>query len=185
MIRDRGVALRYVNALFGASEKRGLESKVLADLESIDQIEGGPGPSLQNFLESPSVLDEHKESVTRTVLGGRVEELTVQFVLLMLRKKRIQHLPLVLAPFRRLVETKLGMAHAELVTAVPVDDATVTRMREQLEALTGKKVAFEKKVDPAILGGAVVTLEGRVLDSSLRYQLRVLREDLLATQVVN
>jgi len=184
VIRDRGVALRYVNALFGASEKRGLESQVLADLESIRQLEAS-GPSLQTFLESPSVLTEHKESITRRVLESHVEEIVVQFILLMLRKKRVQHLPLVLEPFRRLVEAKHGIAHADLVTAVPVDDETVSRMRAQLEALTGKKVALDRKVDPAILGGAVVTLEGRVLDSSLRQRLQDLREELLATQVVN
>jgi F-type H+-transporting ATPase subunit delta len=182
VIRDRGVALRYANALFGAAEKRGVTEAVLSDLLSLQELEA-MGPSLQSFLESPSILDEHKEALFVKVLRGNVDEITVQLGLLMLRKGRIQHLPLVLVPFRKLVEAKLGMERAEVLSAIPLDAGTLERMRLGLEQVTGKKIQIVAAVDPSILGGVVVTVGGQVLDSSLRTRLASLREELMQSRV--
>ena len=182
MIRDRGVALRYANALFGAAEKRGVTETVLSDLLSLEELES-KGPSLQSFFESPSILDEQKEALAVKILRGRSEEITVQLVLLMLRKGRIQHLPLVLVPYRKLVEAKLGQERAEVVSAIPLDAGTLERMRLGLEQVTAKKIQMVAEVDPSILGGVVVTVGGQVLDSSLRTRLALLREELMQARV--
>lgn len=184
MIRDRGVAVRYANALFGAAEKRGVAEQVLADLEGVAALEKTGGPSLQSFLESPSVLDEHKEQMVVAVLRGRAHELVVQLLLLMLRKKRIGHFPLVLPQYRALVEEKLGVVRTEVMTAVPIDAAVLDALRAALEKTTGKKLRVEHRVDPSILGGVVATVGGEVIDSSIRHRLDRLREELLSTEVV-
>jgi F-type H+-transporting ATPase subunit delta len=183
LIRDRGVALRYANALFGAAVKRGVAEDVLSDLEGVTELEK-TGHSLQNFLESPSVLDEHKEGMVVKVLRGKVHELVVQLLLLMLRKKRIGHFPLIVPQYRALVEEMLGVVRTEVVTAVPIDSATLDALRAALEKTTGKKLRMEHRIDPSILGGVVATVGGDVIDSSVRYRLDRLREDLLATDVV-
>ncbi len=184
MIRDRGVANRYANALFGAAESRGASEAVLADLESLAELEEKGTASLQNFLESPSVVEKRKEEVVDKVLKGKADPLTVHLVDLMLRKKRIQHLPLVLAPFRRLVEAKLGTERAEVQSAVPLDASQIERLRAGLARVTGKKIKIVTEINPAILGGVVVTVGGQILDSSLRTRLATMREQLLATRVV-
>lgn len=179
MIRDRGVAARYAQALFGAAEKRNETEAVLRDLDSLVQLEKADR-SFQLFLESPSVLDEQKVLLVDRVLRDRVAPLLVQFVRLMLRKKRIQHFPLVFDRYRALVEEKLGIVRAQVVTAVPAEAELIERMRSELMRLTGKTVDLRTRVDPGILGGTVVTIGGKILDSSLRYKLEALREELLA-----
>lgn len=183
MIRDRGVALRYANALFGAAKKRGELDTVIGDLESIVALER-TSTSLQKFLESPSVLETDKEAMVRTVLRGRVSELVLQFVKLMLRKGRIGNFPIVLDPFRKLVEAELGVVRAEVASAAPVTSEELEQLRTRLAALTGKKVKLETKVDAGLLGGVVVTIGDRVIDGSVRHRLSELREELLATNVL-
>lgn len=183
MIRDRGVANRYAAALFGAAEKRGVAEEVLADMESVVGLEQ-TSVSLQAFLDSPSVLDKHKEHMITTILHGRVHELVVQLLLLMLRKKRSKHFPLVFPAYRSLVEEKLGILSAEVVTAVPLEAETLLRIKAQLEKTTGKKLRMETRVDPSILGGVVAIVGGEVLDSSIRNQLEKIREGLLAATVL-
>jgi F-type H+-transporting ATPase subunit delta len=139
---------------------------------------------LQDFLESPSVLDAHKETVVQNVLRGRAHELVVQLLLLMLRKKRIGHFPLVLPHYQTLVEEKLGVVRAEVVTAIPVDAATLEKLRAGLEAATGNKLRVEHRVDPAILGGVVATVGGEVIDSSVRHRLAELRDQMMAANVL-
>ncbi|MEZ4654194.1 MAG: ATP synthase F1 subunit delta [Candidatus Eisenbacteria bacterium] len=184
MIRDRGVALKYAHALFGAAEQRNVAEQVLADLQGVAELEK-LGTSLQDFLESPSVLDEHKEQMVTSILRGKVHELVVQLLLLMLRKKRIGHYPLVLPHYQTLVEAKLGVLRAEVVTAIPIDAATLDSLRAGLEKSTGKKLRLEHRVDPSILGGVVATVGGEVIDSSVRHRLAELREELLASNVLS
>ena len=184
MIRDRGVALRYANALFGAAKKRGELEAVLSDLESIDLLESKDA-SFQKFLESPSVLDDDKASIVATMLRGRVQELVVQFVLLMLRKGRIGNLPIILGPYRKLVEAELGLVNAEVVSASPLTEQELEQMRQKLAVLTKKTVRVESKVDPRLIGGVIITIGDRIIDGSLRRKLNELREELLLTNVLS
>ena len=182
MIRDRAVVHRYASALFGAALARKELERADSDLRALEALYRSD-PSLQQFLEAPNVLDGDKTRIVRAVLSGQVSELVLQFVLLMLRKKRVQHLPLVFEPFQRLVEQHFGMERAEVVTAVPMIEEQAKRLLERLESLTGKKIALVSKIDPAILGGAVVTVGGKILDGSVRHKLERLRDELLAAKV--
>lgn len=182
MIRDRGVATRYAQALFGAALKEGSEGPTLEDLESLDRLYD-LDRSLQRFLEAPDVLTEHKVELIHRVLGGRVSDLVERFLLLMLEKKRVQHLPLVFEHYRTLVEEHRGIVRAQVVTAVPFPGELEEGLKARLAALTGKKIILDRKVDPSIVGGVIVTLDGRILDASLRHRMQELRGMLLATRV--
>lgn len=182
MIRDRGVAHRYTGALFGAAVKNGQERAVLADLQSLEDLHLRDA-SWQRFLEAPDVPAEQKVALIRSLLQGKVEELVVRFLLLMLQKKRIQHLPLVFEPYRLLVEEHLGVVRARVETAIPLPRELADALRERLERLTGKKIVLEPRVEPAIIGGIIVSLAGKIIDASLRHQLSLLREQLKSAAV--
>lgn len=182
MIRDRAVVGRYASALFGAALARNELQQADTDVRALEALYR-KDPRLQEFLEAPNVLDGDKVRIVRAVLQGQVSELVLQFVLLMLRKKRVQHLPLVFEPFQRLVEQHLGMERAEVVTAVPMIEEQSQRLLARLEAMTGKKIALVTKIDPAILGGAVVTVAGKILDGSVRHKLDRMRDELLSVKV--
>ncbi len=182
MIRDPGVAHRYAAALFGAARSRSEDEAVLADLQSIERLYE-LDPALKTFLEAPDVLAEQKEALIRGVLGGRVSELVVRFLLLMLRKKRIQHLSIVFGHYRKLVEELHGIERARVVTAVPLAPDLAEPLRQRLETLSGKRVLLELRVDPAVLGGVVVTLGDKIIDGSLRHRLDEMRDRLLRARV--
>jgi F-type H+-transporting ATPase subunit delta len=192
VIRERAVARRYAVALFGAAQKAGVAEAVLADLASIDALEKhgqeneglhGQGSTLQRFLEAPDVLTEHKVETLRVILGGRVHPLVLRLCELMLAKKRIAHLPPVYEEYRDLVEESLGIARAHVTTAVLLDAAVTAELTKRLEAVTGKTVRLDLKVDPAILGGVVAVVGGKIVDGSLRHRLAELREQLLGARV--
>jgi F-type H+-transporting ATPase subunit delta len=182
LIRDRGVAIRYAHALFGAALKERVQDAVLADLESLDLLYLHD-PALQQFLEAPDVLTENKIEVIHQILRGRVDELVERFLLLMLRKKRVQHLPLVYERLRTLVEDHQGIMRVEVTTAVPLSAELAEALARHLIALTKKKVRLQVRVAPEILGGIIVTFGGKIIDASLRHRLQELREQLLATRV--
>ncbi len=183
MIRDRAVSHRYASALFGAAVKARAAESVLEDLGSLEAL-FERDDRFQLFLEAPDVLTENKIALIERVLSGRAHELVVRLLLLMLEKKRIQHLPLVLADFRELVEEHLGIARAIVTSAVPLAPDQAGDLRTRLERMSGKKVRVDARVDPALLGGVVVMIGGKILDGSLKHRLEEMRERLMTASVL-
>lgn len=179
---DKGVAKRYARALFGAAQKEGRLDRVLADLESLEALLKLDAALIQ-FLGSPHQLDETKEGLVRRLFEGRTDDLVVRLLLLLFRKGRILHLLDVIDAYRAAVEEHQGIAPAHVITAVVLDADLRDRMQKELERLTGKKVKIRPRVDPKIIGGALVMVEGKVFDRSLRHELERMRDKLLAVRV--
>jgi len=179
---DQGVAHRYAQALFGAALRGNAVEAVRADLESLESWLSAD-PTLIRFLESPIELDEDKVRLIETLFRGRTTDLFIRLLLLLLRKKRIAHLLEVVRAYRVLVEEHEGVAEARVTTAVPLPQDLNDRLREGLEQLIGKKVRIRPRVDPRIIGGVIVMVQGKILDRSIRHELEKLRDDLLAVQV--
>ena len=182
MIRDRAVAHRYAAALFGAAVKLGREQEVHDDLLSLEELSQS-NPAWGRFLEAPDVPADQKAEMISTLLSGRVDDLVVRFLLLMLRKKRVQHLPLVRPHYRILLDEHQGLVRARVQTAIALSPDLAETLRARLERLMGMKIACELTVDPSIIGGVIVTLGGRIIDASIRHQLELLREQLKSAPV--
>ena len=179
---DKGVARRYAQALFGAAEKAGRADAILGDLESLEKLIERD-PSLMRFLSSPREVDRNKEAVIEKLFGERTDRLVVRLLLLLLRKGRILHLRDVIAAYRALLEQERGIVAARVVTAVSLGEDLGNRLRAELERISGKRVRIEAAIDPRIIGGLVVMMEGRIYDRSVRHELDRLRTDLLAVRV--
>jgi F-type H+-transporting ATPase subunit delta len=81
------------------------------------------------------------------------------------------------------VEESQGVAEARVTTAVPLSKDLSDRLRVQLERLFGKKVRIVPRVDPRIIGGLFVMIEGKIIDRSVRSDLETLRQELLGVEV--
>ena len=77
----------------------------------------------------------------------------------------------VIRAFRRLAADHRGEETAEVVTARPLNDDQLARLKQQLRSRAGREVAIDASIDPAILGGIVVKLGSRQIDASIRTKL--------------
>jgi F-type H+-transporting ATPase subunit delta len=155
---------------------------LLSDLESLEAMMTAD-PRLVLFLESPRELDEHKRAIVERLFHGRTTELFVRFMLLLLRKKRVAYLFDVLRAYRGLVEEHQGIAEARVTTALPLAPDLSDRLRVELERVFGKKIRIRPRIDPRIIGGFFVVIEGKIIDRSIRSELQKLRDDLLGAGV--
>jgi F-type H+-transporting ATPase subunit delta len=101
--------------------------------------------------------------------------LTRRFVLLLTSKGRLFTLAGVIAVFEQMVARERGEIAAEVVSARPLSDAQVQELKTILKSNLGRDARLDAKVDPSLLGGLVVKVGSRMIDSSLRTKLDGLR----------
>lgn len=169
---DRVLAWRYTRALFAVAAQSGEEGRVLADLQA---THGGIIDRLP-LLRHPRVSTAEKKRRVEEALSGRACQLTLEFLKLLIQKKRFDLLPMVAANLGRLIAEKNNLVKAEVRAARPLSTPDQEALGARLKKFAGKNVELEIKEDPELIGGLVVRLGDWVLDSSLRGQLRKLRE---------
>lgn len=181
-MRDTTVAARYAKALFMVSEHRKETPAALADLKAVGTMLS-PGSRGERFLASPEVALSDKRALVREVLESRANRTVAVFIDLLLRKKRLDDLPLIVGEFEALVEKARGIQRAHLVSAVALGTADLERLQEQLERVTRSTIKLTHEVDPGLLGGALVRIGDRVIDRSVRTLLGAITEQLHETRV--
>jgi F-type H+-transporting ATPase subunit delta len=179
------VAHKYARALFNAALEEGNLDRVADDMAGLLDLTRSRSQegNFARFLVSPEVSTEEKIAFLRRVFGPRLDPMTVNFIILLLEKKRILAFLEVSEVFTRMVEEHRGILKARVVSVIPLSGDQERRLKTRLDFLTGKNVVLEQRVDSEVLGGVEVHLGNRILDGSLRQGLKRLRETLQRTEV--
>ena len=171
---DRVLAGRYAKALFLACVEKGEQSLLQSELATAHRLLADSLP----LLRHPQVTAADKKKVLRDVLSGKVGALTFGFLELLIDKKRFDLLSLVGVIVVKLVADKNKTAKALVRTARPMSAEAQRKLVEKLQIFSGWSIELDVKEDPEIIGGLIVRLGDWVLDSSLRGQLKHMKETL-------
>ena len=172
---NRKVARKYNLALFYTAEETNVTNKVKQDLEDIKRsIEGSK--ELSNFILTPVISAEKKTDVFKAMFRGKVDELTLKFLVYLCEKNRIDLLYDITEDFQTLVNEKQGIVLAKVRTAVDINDAEKKALIDKLKLFTGKDIKATFTVDPAIKGGFIASVDDRIIDASIIRQLELLKE---------
>jgi len=169
---DRVLAGRYAAALFQAASAKGEEQKVQVDLGSAHKLLLDALPQLRH----PRVPPASKKKLLSEALGNKIGATTLNFLNLLVDKKRFDLMVMVAAVYAKLAAEKRGAAKAHVRTAAPLSGEAVKQLTDKLKTFTGKEIELEVKEDSELIGGITVKIGDWVLDSSLRGQLRRLKE---------
>jgi F-type H+-transporting ATPase subunit delta len=131
------------------------------------------------LLSSPAVAPEAKKRVAEAV-WSHASPLLRRLIGLLLDRGRVPLLPAITAAFAELWNAARGVAPAEATSAVPLTPEQRTAVEGALGRLTGRDVELRALVDPQVMGGLLVRIEGQVYDGTVRGRLRALRQRLSA-----
>ena len=171
---DRVLAWRYGRAFFEAAAAKKEEGKALADLQAAQPVIREMLPLLRN----PRVSTDDKKKSLDKEFTGKMAPVALRFLELLIEKKRFDLLPMVLVDFNKLLAEKNNTAKAQVRTARPLGGEAQQTLKDKLKIFAGKSIELEIKEDPELIGGVVVRLGDWVLDSSLRGQLKKMKESL-------
>jgi F-type H+-transporting ATPase subunit delta len=170
-----GMAGRYATALFDLAKEANAIDAVQADLARFDALVA-ESADLNRLVRSPAFsTDDQLRALTavldRTGIGG----LAGNFLKLVTSNRRLFAVRDMIKAFGELVAQHKGEATAQVTVAEQLKDEHVQALRSALKAVSGKNVTLDIKVDPAIIGGLVVKLGSRMVDSSLRTKLNAIK----------
>lgn len=170
-----GVAGRYATALFDLALEQKALDQVRADLDLFAGMIAGSA-DLDRLVRSPVFgADEQTRALEPVLKQAKIDGISANFIKLVAAKRRLFALPLIIKAFRAMVANHKGEVSASVTVAEPLSDQHLSALRSALNTVTGKDVDLQVDVDPAIIGGLVVKLGSRMVDSSLRTKLNSIK----------
>ena len=170
-----GVAGRYATALFELAKDGHSLDAVASDLtrfnEALDAFD-----DLKRLMKSPVFSAEEQSRALGAVLDElKIEGLTKNFFLLVAKNRRLFATPDMIRAFRAMLARERGETSATVTAAAKLTESQLTALKQALTAALGKTVMLDEQVDPSLLGGLVVKVGSRMVDSSLRTKLNSLK----------
>jgi len=175
MIGASGLAGRYATALFDLAESDNLLDSVAADLGQLGQMIEASA-DLTRLIRSPVISHDDQSRAMAAVLDkAEMCELTKKFVGTVAENRRLFVLASMIAAFQALLAAQRGEATAEVISVKPLSKKQLDSISEILKKAIGSDVAIDATVDEGLLGGLIVKVGSRMVDSSLRTKLQQMR----------
>ena len=170
-----GVSGRYATALFElARDEKSIEA-VKADLDKFDAMLS-ESADLKRLVRSPVfAADAQLKALSAVLDKAGISGVAANFLKVLTSNRRLFAVTDVIRAFGALVARFKGEASAEVTVAEPLSDKNLDALKAALKQVSGKDVTLNVKVDPSIIGGLVVKLGSRMVDSSLRTKLNSIK----------
>jgi F-type H+-transporting ATPase subunit delta len=172
---ETGLASRYATALFELAGEQKAVDAVSADLAAFKRAMDG-NADLGRLVKSPVFSREDQAKALGPLLEKMgANKLTSQFLLLLAAKRRLFALEGIITGYERMVARARGETEAEVISARALADGEIAELKSVLKAKLGREPRLNSKIDPSILGGLVVKVGSRMIDTSLRTKLSGIR----------
>jgi F-type H+-transporting ATPase subunit delta len=170
-----GVAERYASSLFELALQAGSVDAVGADLDRFRALMV-ESEDLRRLVASPVFsADEQQRAVSAVAAKAGIAGIVGNFLKVVAGNRRLFALPGMIRAFHIIAAEHRGEITAEVTSAHALSQAQETELKSALKGVTGKDVTIAVTVDPSILGGLVVKVGSRQIDTSLRTKLSTLK----------
>jgi F-type H+-transporting ATPase subunit delta len=166
------IAEPYAQALMSVAQNQNLTEVLGNDLRDLLTLLN-ESPELEEMLANPIIKDEDKKAILRRILGDNGNAYLLNFLMLLVDKRRILFLPAICQSYLELLRKLTNTVLAEVVSALKLTDTQRQTVTEKVKQLTGANhVELKTTVNADIIGGVIIKVGSQVFDSSLRGQLR-------------
>ncbi|MCE7059020.1 ATP synthase F1 subunit delta [Dyadobacter sp. CY343] len=168
------VAARYAKSLIELAKEQNVLEAVYQDMilfkDTADKNRG-----LMLALKSPVVRHEKKSGILKALFEARVNPVSYAIFKIITKKNRESILDEIANEFIKAYNLNQGIQKATVVTTTPLTEELRQQFKEIVKSATGRTVQLAEKINPAIIGGYVLTIEDRQIDASLRSRLNELK----------
>jgi F-type H+-transporting ATPase subunit delta len=174
------IARRYSAALYALAKESGSVDTTVAELDSFVAALNSDA-SLREFWASPVIDRSLKVTLIRQALQGRLSELTFNFLVLLVRKRRETMVDTIAKQMHDLLDGDVGRTVAHIATPAPLAPDELAELARRLSNVYKRSIVPSARVDEQLLGGIVVQMDDKYVDASVAGKLEEVRRHLLAS----
>lgn len=174
---ENAIARRYASAFFNLAQERNALDQFEAELQTVVDVIAA-NAELKAVIDDQLMAADLKKGIIEDVFAGQVSNVTIDFVKVVMDKRRENYLADMYTSFVNLANSARNIQDAEVTAAHPLTDAEMEGLQVQLAKLTGKTIRLKTTVKPEIVGGIIVRIGDQVIDGSVTRRLEILKETL-------
>ena len=171
------IAVRYAKALFQSAKEQGILDDVRKDMEiilaTVSHFE-----EVKNLLESPVVDTRRKTGILVSLFEGRVGDLALDFIRLVTGNNREEYLAAICRHYVKLYKEEKGIMMANIETATPLSKEIRQEMLTIITTAFKAEIELQEEVKKDLIGGFILRVEDKQLDSSVRGKLVRIKKEL-------
>lgn len=173
------LARRYAQALFRLAQERQILHEVEAELTVVERV--FTEADTQIFFGNPGVPTTNKKETIGRLFAACVSSFVQNFLCHLIDKRRTDVLPEIINCYRALVKQASNILEVRIVTALPLAKQDREQLVAQLANVTGKNIELHPQVDSKILGGLILQIGDKRIDSSVVAKLASLKRHILTS----
>lgn len=172
---EGSLSRRYSKAFFELAQEQKQEEAIGQEIEQF--LATYTNSPLPTALNNPAFgLESRKKILIEVSKSLQLSLVSVHFLAILLERDRLTYLSAIVSCYRRMLNAAKGRVEAKVVGASPLNRAMLERLRATLHAISGKEVVLHEETEPALIGGVLVELEGKIYDGTVRMQLEKMKQ---------
>ena len=169
------VARRYAEALFEVALEVNKLDEIKDELNSVSNILESE-QKLRTIFEHPKLSKDEKKDIINSLFKGKVSQEVLNFIYIIVDKRREKAIKSINKEYIALYNGEKGILEGTVTTAVPMNKTEIERLQNELKDKFKKNVVLTNKVDKDIIGGVLIRIEDKVIDSSIKGQLEEIKK---------
>ncbi|HEY1040999.1 MAG TPA: ATP synthase F1 subunit delta [Bacteroidia bacterium] len=170
------VAIRYAKSLLGLALEKGQLEVVHKDMELVKEI-CYSNRDFVAFLESPVIKTDKKQAILKELFAGKISDLTAAFLNIIAEKRREGYIDDIAKAFDGEYKKHKNILTAVITSATGIDAATRAKVLELVKGTTNGEVELQEKIDKDLIGGFIIKIGDKQVDSSVSRKLNDLRKN--------
>ena len=172
------VDLTYGSALYQAAVETNKKDLILDEAFQVQDVFERE-PEFFEFLNYPAISAIEKKDVLKRVFEGRICQELLNLLYVLTDKGRTARYSKIIKAYKDMVDREEGIAYGTVYSVEPLKDTQIAKLEEQLTALLQEKIKLTNELDPKLIGGFKILVDGRILDASIRKRLQDLGSKLV------
>lgn len=167
---ELAVDLTYGTALAGAAKDTEKEAVILEEgMQLVDIMK--QEPDFIRFINYPGISAEEKKSVLSSVFEGKICTELLNFLYVLVDKRRTGRFENIMKVYKRILEEEEGVLYGTVYSVIGMDDEQIAEIEKETSNLLQTKVKLTNEMDPGIMAGVKVLIDGRIIDASYKKKL--------------
>lgn len=172
------IDMTYGSALFQAATEVGKVDVILDETKQVLKL-FEKEDAFRGFFNDPTVSANNKKDVLKNVFDGRVSKEVLNLLCVLVDKGRAARYPNIIDAFQKLADEATGYAKGVIYSVTPLTEEQKSKFESQSQKLLGAKVVLENRLEPSLIGGVRILIDGKIIDASIKKRL----DDLASTLI--